>query len=459
MLLELSLAATLALYLLSLGAGLAWIGRAGAPDGDRIATVGPRVFLLAMALFTLPLPIRAMFTLSAEGDVSPQLRQFAAYLPLAVAYCAVFNAVFAASFLRLRRSRAATTPTAPASPVGGLEWATLVAIAGVALWMLFQLAGEAGGLLGLVLMGYKVTETFVGASHYAIGFEWLTGASVVALAIALRSRRRGFLAIVAGLLLAQTAAYAVMGRRGALVVLVGACLYLYHVLWRRLAARFWIAIGLAGFIALNVIGLLRGDKYEDVATLAETVATRGESLREPGEESNLFYTLTTGHFAVPFETLPQVMRTFGDAYAPGIGAYTLRSLLLLVPSGLWEDRPLPLANWYMKEFYEETALNEGRQFFFLSEAYMNFGALGAVIWALLFAWGWFAVAQRSDARRGDPLTVTFVAILVGSTLTFVAADSGFVIAFLKGYAFPVLAVALVRLLRGAGSAAAAVAAR
>jgi hypothetical protein len=332
------------------------------------------------------------------------------------------------------------------------EWGTLLAISGVALWMLMRLASEAGGLLGLVLMGYRVTETFVGEGHLAVGFEWLTAVSVVALAFALRPRRRVLLALVAGLMLVQTAAYAVMGRRAALVMLVGACLYLSHALWRRLSMKAWVAMGLAGFLALNLIGLLRGDKYEDVASLVETVATRGESLREPGEQSNLFYTLTTGHFVVPFETLPQVMRTFGDAYAPGFGAYTVRSLLLLVPAAIWEDRPLPLASWYMKAFYEDTALNEGRQFFFLSEAYMNFGALGAAVWALLFAWGWHAIARLTDARRDDPLATSFVAILVGSTLTVVAADSGFVIAFLKGYGLPVLVVALVRLLRGAGDA-------
>ncbi len=446
--LEIATGAALVLYVISLVASLVWLGRAEAPGGDGLATVGPRVFLLAIALFTLPLSIRAMVTATVEGDISPQLRLFAPYIPLALLYCAAFNLVFGGRFLHLRRSQEPAPRREPGIGIGAWEWLTLLAIVATGLWMLVQLAAEAGGLVGLILLGYKVTETFVGAGHYAVGFEWLTGATVVAFAIALDARRRLLMAGVGALLMVQVAAYAVMGRRGALVVLVGASVYLFHAIYRRLTAKTWVAIVVVGFLALNVVGLLRGDRYEDLASVAESLATRGESIRDSGEESNVFYTITTGHFAVPFETLPQVMRGFGDAYAPGLGAYTLRSLALLVPAGLWEDRPLPLANWYMREFYGETVLSEGRQFFFLSEAYMNFGALGALIWALLFASGWLAVARLSDARRGDPLAASFVAIVIGSTLTIVAADTGFVVAFFKGYAFPVMAVAIVRHLRG-----------
>lgn len=444
---ETLIAVAVILYVFSVVVGLTCLGKASEAEADRLPTLGPRVFLLTVALFTLPLPTRAIFTSAIEGDVSPQLPQFAPYLSAALLYCAVFNVVFAGTYLRQWRARAAVSRSAAPRAIGRWEWAVLAVVSGMALWMLVRLAADAGGLLQLVLLGYGVTESFVGAGHYAVGFEWLTGATVVAWAIALHARRRALVVGMGALLLVQIAAYVIMGRRSALVVLGGASVYLVHALYRRLTVRSACAVVAAGFVALNVIGLLRGDKYEDLASIAEGVATRGESFRESGDRSDLFYTLTTGHFAVPFETLPQVIRTFGETYAPGVGAYTLRSFALFVPAGIWEDRPLPLANWYMKTFYGETALNEGRQFFFLSEAYMNFGALGAFVWALLFAWGWLGVSRFVEHHSRDPLAASLVAMLIGSSLALVAADSGFVVAFLKGYALPIFAVALVRRLR------------
>ncbi len=439
----------LIVYTVSLGASLAWVRRADGVGGDGLATVGPQVFLLASALFTLPLPVRTLFTFAAEGDISPQLRVFAPYIPTALLYCAAFNLVFGARFLALSRSRAAPTPRTARGDVGWPEWLALIAVSAVALWMLRQLASEAGGLVGLVLLGYGVTETLVGAGHYAVGFEWLAGVTVVAFAIALQARRRWLVLAISAGVLVETAAYVIMGRRGALVVLLGSCLYLVHALRRRFTARTWLALGAAGFLALNAVGLLRGAKYDDLASVVEAAATRGEAVRDVSEKSDLLYTITTGHFAVPFETLPQVMRTFGDVYLPGLGAYTLRSLSFFVPAGLWEDRPLPLANWYMKAFYGETVLNEGRQFFFLSEAYMNFGALGAALWGLVLAWGWFVISRLSRSRAGDPLAASLVALVIGSSLSAVAADTGFLVAFVKGYALPVIVVAGVRRVRAA----------
>lgn len=147
----------------------------------------------------------------------------------------------------------------------------------------------------------------------------------------------------------------------------------------------------------------------------------------------LFYTLTYGNFVVPFETLPQIMQSLAQSWDYWLGWSIPRSLALIVPSSFMPDRPLPLANWYMDVFYGGgSSLNEGRQFFFLSEAYLNFGWLGCAIWGLVIA-GVFWLFSRPRSRGLTYWELALRSLFFGSLLNFVAADTtGFFISFFKG---------------------------
>lgn len=428
---------------------LAWrlVGERRPGEAGALAALLARLFLLAETLFTLPLPVRSLFTRSIDGDISPQLAEFIDYIPAALVYCAGFNFVFGVAFRGLRERRPAPA-RAGESEFAGAEWLVVFGIVGVSIWMLTRLASDAGGIVPLVLMGYGVTEQFVGFGHYAVAFEWLATMAVLSVAAALQSKSRVKLLLAATAWLVVAAGYVVMGRRGALIVLAGATAYVVNVLYRRFTVRQIGVLVIGGFLAMNLIGLLRGDTYQDAAALVETVQSRSESVREQDEGVNLAYTLTTGHFAVPFETLPQVIRTFGDRYLPGLGLYSARALTLLVPAALWPDRPLPLPNWYMATFYGETELNVGRQFFFLSEAYMNLGPLGFLVWGILLAVLWLGIGDAAERAWSDPLRTAGYGLVIGSMLSIVAADvGGFLVAFAKGYALPIVLVGAARAVR------------
>ena len=445
--LQITIFAALLLYVTVLLLAVAHVGAGKVAPGTRLGALLAQGFLFAQALFCLPLPIRSLFTLTPEGSVSPQIGLFAAYIPLALLYCSAFNVVFAMAFRSLQARKADPRP-AEDGALGAVDWAAMGGILVLGFWMLAELASEAGGILGLILLGYRVTETFVGKGHYAVAFDWLTTLGLIALAEALRSRNGWAIASALPPIALLGGAYLVMGRRGSLVILGLACLYLFHVLYRPVT-RAWLGVLLvSGFLVLNAVGLLRGSDYEDLGAALESAQGRSEQIQASGDASGLYYVLTTGQFAVPFETLPQVMRAFGDSYFPGFGLYVLQGLALIVPSGLWPDRPLPLANWYMARFYGVTELNEGRQFFFLTDAYMNFGPLGCALWGLLFAWFWWTMGRLATAGRSDPLASVGVALIAGNMLSLIAVDfPGFAVAFVKGFGFPLLVLWVIRLLR------------
>lgn len=137
----------------------------------------------------------------------------------------------------------------------------------------------------------------------------------------------------------------------------------------------------------------------------------------------MFYTLTIGEFVVPFETLPQMIRSVGSEIRPQFGLTYIKDVMLWVPSVLFPDRPPTLTHWYMETFYGEGhGLNIGRSFFFLSEGYLNFGILGVFITMLL--WGAFlgVVHFYLRAANGDPGAVLLCALTIAFIYRGLAGD-------------------------------------
>jgi len=60
-----------------------------------------------------------------------------------------------------------------------------------------------------------------------------------------------------------------------------------------------------------------------------------------------------------------MIKSVGSSLSPQLGATYLRAPSFWIPGALYPSRPLPLSNWYMKEFYGSgLGLNENRSFFF-----------------------------------------------------------------------------------------------
>lgn len=406
----------------------------------RSYTQVPIIFILANFLYILPLSIRCLFTLEVEGGISPQLHDFASYLPGALLLQSVFFILFSFFYcrtLRIHRRKKFIINSIYLNKYIFLGLWSIILI--ISILMIRELASQVGGIIPLILSGYGVTELFVGRSHLVIAFDWISGLAILLLSFSIYKKSRFWAFASLGLLAVLTGAYAIMGRRAVLVVLGISTLALIHFSYREIKLKSLIVVLVSGFLALNVLGLLRGDSYENFSSMIEVVLEKNQ--RNQAEDSaGLMYTVTTGNFAIPFETMPQIMSRWGDSIFPRMGITFVSSAALLVPNALWVDRPLPLANWYMREFYDsDTPLNEGRQFYFLSESYLNFGPFGVILWALMFGMGMARILIGVENRKDNFLIIAFFSLFVGNILNLISSDFfGWMIAFFKGFGFPAI---------------------
>jgi oligosaccharide repeat unit polymerase len=400
----------------------------------------PFIFLFVITLYTLPLSFFNFSSSEPAGIISPHFFSFSGYIPFALFCTSMFNLIFSFSYRRLVFKKVYVEQSSESKKFSKFEVSLICTLFSISIWLLYQLGKEIGGLPGLILSGYRVTELFINKGHYATGFEWIVTLCLLLWGNALTTRSKKMIIFIIILLLIVAVSLAIMGRRGALVILIGSSIYLFHQLYRPIKLYKLIAIGILGFYVLTLIGFLRGDSYENFSSLVDTVHEKKGSL-DSDNSIDFFYTITTGNFAVPFETFPQVIKSFGDEYNPGFGVYSLRPVTSIIPSALWSGRPLPLSNWYMKTFYDSTQLNEGRQFFLLSAPYMDFGPSGIVLIGIVFAFFWRSILKIGIEYKKDILAITFIAIIIASSLNIVSSDfSGWMVAFAKGYGFPIILI-------------------
>ena len=95
----------------------------------------------------------------------------------------------------------------------------------------------------------------------------------------------------------------------------------------------------------------------------------------------------------------------------------------MVPSAIFPERPLPLANWYIERFYGKgQTSNEGRAFFFLTEGYLNFGPPGIVLVALFWGAFWGALHSWLSASRRDLAVLLIYSLMVGFIFRCIRGD-------------------------------------
>ena len=118
-----------------------------------------------------------------------------------------------------------------------------------------------------------------------------------------------------------------------------------------------------------------------------------------------------------------MIRTIGVTEWPWMGWSYLRAPVYFIPSVIFSDRPLPLANWYVENYYGGGyGLNEGRQFYFLAEAYLNFGPIGVLLNGAIWGVLWGALHNwmlRGHDRYG---TVAIYALSVGYMYRCISGD-------------------------------------
>lgn len=400
------------------------------------------LFLIVIALYTLPLPIHCLMTEKefwVSGDISYNIYNFVGQMPTAVFLVSFFNVFFAIFYTSLILKLKGKKNNKHRIPKKIFLFMMIILII-VSFFMLQKLGESVGGIVNIILLGYKVTEYFLGQQIYAIAFEWLVTVSILFLVFSVEQKNKKYkiLAFVFIILLGMV--FMIMGRRALIVVLGLSVLFIYHVKIKKIKFRTFLILLIGSFFMLNVIGLLRGDSYESLDSISETISNKSISYKENNVfEDNIFYTLTTGNFSVPFETMPQSIEALGTAYNLGYGFYSLQSVFLLVPSSVWNDRPLPLSNWYMKTYYGENQQNIGRQFYILTSAFMDFGVFGILLislfLALLFSW----ISVNFKILKNDFIKFTILTLFVGNILNLVSNDLiGFSVVFFKSFLIPII---------------------
>lgn len=379
------------------------------------------VFVGFLELFTLPLAVRALHTLVIEGDVTEHLPQilpyFAPSLWLVTGGLLVFVTCY---YLPITSRWAARLPRVTMRQ----DRSPYVAAAVLGLFcvlVISMLAHSTGGILPFILLGYGGTAKMFGKGYLALGFPWLFIAAMMPLVSYAVRRRRRDLVVFAAAFVVLTAMNVAMGNRSGVMFQLIAVVVFWHLCIARVSLLRFLPAMVIGFLALNLIGYVRQSEYQNVGDLLSRSQEAFGSIRENGElGTGATYTLSSGEFVVPFESLPTIMRGESDRQIDfRLGATFLGAFAFFIPNALWADRPVPLATWYMRQFYGSgTRANEGRQFFFLAEGYLNFGPVGIAL--LMAAWGlsWGTVGAYMRQRAGSMDAVAALCIAVGIAYIF-----------------------------------------
>lgn len=383
-------------------------------------------FLVFFALFTLPLPIRALITKEIEGDVTKHLPLLIGYLPASVLLATFAIICFIAAYYARTGAWLAHRIRSTRGPRRDPYWAA-IGIGAFSLFLIGRLAQNSGGILNFILLGYGSSAETFEKGYLAIGVPWLYVALCFLLyRYAVRRRRLDLLLYTIGFGTIASAQM-VLGNRSIVLYMILVTASFLHFAVRRLSLLQLLPLAGGAFIALNVAGFLRASHYASPADLLRQwqegvtrVATSDIDRRH-----GWYYTLTTGEFVVPFETMPQMVRSVGTEIPPKWGSSFAVSPLFFVPSVLYASRPLPLGNWYMQQFYgdEKFGRNQGRGFYFLAEGYLNFGPLGVALLASLWGVLWRAAREYLTISQYAPGAVLLYALALAYMFRLIAGDS------------------------------------
>lgn len=280
------------------------------------------------------------------------------------------------------------------------------------------LSQQFGGIKNVILMGYNVTEIFAQSPMISMSINMMFSSSFLLLSSYSIARRKQNLFLSILTIAFCSIILIVMGRRSELVIFIGAYIIFYSLSIKQIKFKQIIPIAIAGFIFLNILGLVRNSDYDDIESFIEVSTQRIYNL-EDNQDAGILYTLIHGQFAIPYETLPILMK-YNNNYL--YGATITDIFTQWIPRSIYPNKDYGIAVWYYHEFYNSNApSNEGRQFFFLSEGYLNFGLIGIFIWSALWGFFWKNITSLTNYKN---LLFYFVfSIYTSSMLILVPSDS------------------------------------
>lgn len=340
--------------------------------GIRDPFEGRPAFVFFFALSTLPYPI-----LIYLGQVPARLPSFDDALVLRALMLSLLGLVsfYVGYELSAGERLARAIPTVPPEePVKILRAAVFVLAVSAVLFGAF--VAVVGGPAAYLRAGYLgLYRLELGREYFAIGLPLLGTGVLLLYHAACETRSRAVTVLYWITFLSLGALLFAIGRRRYLLTLILAMVVYRHYRKHRLSLQVLAGYGGAGFILFNLWGILRRFSLYEVFTRN---AWR-EVLQLPFRD--FFASVATeGEFSGAGVWLPQIITQLGTGELTYLhGLSYLKAPVTFIPRILFPGRPPVLSEWYVATFHPELAAQGGGMgFFFLGEAYLNFGLLGIV---------------------------------------------------------------------------------
>lgn len=391
-------------------------------------------FLILNAVYVSPLTLRYILNLPVEGNVTDLFYKIHDIFPYAV--MANTLALFAFYFsYRLTNNNLLTNyiiKTSKKIEKKKLNFFLAGWLATITGASLFIAASQGhGGVLSVLLSGYAVTLAFTESPILPLSLSILTSGSFLFLANYSFKKEKASILLSIAVLSFAFLIQIILGRRAEIAVWGLSYIIYYSLIIKPISSKKLIIILTSSFLFLNILGLARQANYESFDTVFDNINNQASLSRE--NKSDFFYTLTTGQFVVPFETLPILMDDL--KFSEMQFGSTLPSIVTQwIPRGFWENKPYGLSNWFMRRFYDSSApVNEGRQFYYLSEGYINFGFPGIILWGLLWGFLLKSISILLNKKNNNLILPSYIgSIYCAGLVTLLANDlTGFFVAFPK----------------------------
>lgn len=392
------------------------------------------IFLILMILYVSPLTLRYIYDLPIEGNVTQyfyELRNIFQYSLIAVTICILLfytSYQLSSSFIFtkiIRKKSNNIEKNLLNYPIAGY----FLLVSGVFLFLILSI--PYGGPVGVILQGYAVTEIFSVNPLLASSISIISTSSIILLCAYVQSHQKKYLFISVVIIVSTILLQIILARRSEIAVWSLTYIIFYSILVKHVSLKKILPIVLVGFVFLNLLGFARQANYESLETFTSSFSEQYNNLEN--DKSGMFYTLTTGQFVIPYETVPMLMEKL--PYSEMKYGTTLFDIILQwVPRSIWTDKSYGNGVWYYRTYYDPSGLsNEGRQFFFLAEGYLNFGLIGIFLWSILWGFFWKNISLLIKFQnRISILTAYLYASYAASMLTLIASDSvGIFVAFVK----------------------------
>lgn len=183
------------------------------------------------------------------------------------------------------------------------------------------------------------------------------------------------------------------GDRTTLILIVLMVVVLINERLKPFNMKFLIIAAVFGMFALIVLGHLR--RYNSLGEMIEFLRQEGIS--------SLLNIKSSGEFRNTTGTLLSYIKRNDSVLSFGYFGVYITELLVWIPTFLFPNRPLPLAEQYMLDFYPDAPAGTGHGWFILTDGYMAFGVIGVAVEMLIYGWLMGKVYRKFFANKENPV--------------------------------------------------------